>query len=143
MEVQFGRHLPSGGVEGNPGRVDLRGVAVQFQPAAELHRTEAAAQILPHRGLGMMFGKELLLDRTGEFQHLIDQERQQRQRGENIRQMTGSVPEVVFQALGVLQNIEGFVLVTRPYLYRATYLRVMNFPQKRESVSCLDQQAVQ
>ena len=66
--------------------------------------------MLPRRGSGVVFGEDLLHDQTAQFQHLIDQERQQHQRGETIRQVLDPVPEVVFQVLDVLQHVERLVL---------------------------------
>ncbi len=67
--------------------------------------------MFPRRGSGVVFGEDLLGDRTAQFQHLIDQERQQHQRSETTRQVQDPVPEVVFQLVAlVLQRVKGFVL---------------------------------
>ncbi len=49
---------------------------------------------------------------TGQanFQQMLDQERQQHQCREGIREVLGSVSEVVFQVLDVLQRIERLIL---------------------------------
>ncbi len=73
-------------------------------------RKETAAQTFPRCGSGIALGEDLLHDGAGHFQQLVDQERQQHQRSESIRQVLGSVSEVVFQVLGVLQRVEGLVL---------------------------------
>ena len=100
---------PSGRIVGEVRGVDPEGVAVQFLPVAEGYRTETAAQTFPRRGSGIALGEDWLHDGAGHFQQLVDQERQQHQRSESIRQVLGSVSEVVFQVLGVLQRVEGLV----------------------------------
>ena len=101
---------PSGRIVGEVRGVDPEGVAVPFLPVAEGYRTETAAQTFPCCGSGIALGEDWLHDGAGHFQQLVDQERQQHQRSESIRQVLGSVSEVVFQVLGVLQRVEGLVL---------------------------------
>ena len=108
--VEPGRRLPSGGVENYLDSIDPQGVAVPFLPVAERHCAETSAQPLPDRDSGVELGQEPPHGRAGEFQHLVDQERQQRQCGEHIRQMLAAVSEVGFRILDVLQGGEGLVL---------------------------------
>ena len=95
----WGGSRPSGRIVG-----EVRGVVPRAWPyrscqLPEGYRTETAAQTFPRRGSGIALGEDLLHDGAGHFQQLVDQERQQHQCRERIRQVLGSVSEVVFQVL--------------------------------------------
>ena len=87
-----------GSIVGDVHGVEPEGVAVPLLPVGvEDHRTETAAQTFPCRGSGVVFGEDPLHNRASTCQHLIHQERQQHHCGESVRQVLGSVSEVVFQ----------------------------------------------